>query len=90
MHWLKCELLQEELGIARKDTLPLEDKKGTGGHVDLNTLDRDKKANNPRTDEFRIAQRNASAHSAWKSMIGLSGLKDNNKVLIYILYSCRV
>jgi len=58
--------------------------------VDLDALDRDKKANDPRTAEFRIAQKNASARSAWKSMIRSPRSKSYDSLLTNMLCRCRV
>lgn len=52
--------------------------KGTKVHVDLEALDREKRAKDPRTLEFMIAQKNATAHSAWKSMIDIPSQGEYN------------
>lgn len=50
----------------------MEDRKAFKGHVDIDTLDRQKKAKDPGTLEYRIAQENAEAHAAWKSTVKTS------------------
>jgi hypothetical protein len=55
------------LGSGRKDTLPLDNKAGYQGQLDLAALDRLKKAKDPRSVQYKIVKKNAEAHAAWKS-----------------------
>ena len=49
----------------------MEHNKGDLAQVDLDALDRNKKIKDPRTLEFQIAQKNATALSAWKSSFSI-------------------